>query len=101
MRKSPGWVNARYRRTLEWLAQGDFTERDYVLIWLFSILDNQVTFAFDLAIKYERVFGRDDTSQLIKDECILRVKKFGRRLLVLVKSLVPDRIKRSIKKIVI
>lgn len=101
VRKSPGWVNARYLRTLEWLAQGDFTERDYALLWLFSILDNQVGFAFDLAIEYERVFGRDDTSQLMKDECILRVKKFGRRLLILVKSIVPDRIKRSIKKIII
>lgn len=99
--KSPGWVNARYFRTLEWLAQGGFSQRDYVLLWLFSILENQVGFAFDLVIEYERVFGRDDTYQLMRDECILQLRQLRSRIPALAKSLIPVRIKRLIKKIIL
>jgi hypothetical protein len=100
VKKSPGWVNARYFRTLEWLAQGDFSQRDYVLLWLFSILEHQVGFAFDLVIEYERGFGRDDICQLMRDECILQLRQLRRRIPALAKSLIPVRIKQLIKKII-
>jgi FkbM family methyltransferase len=75
VKKSPGWCDARYLRTTEWLAQGERTRRDYVLLWTFALLDNQPGFALDLAMEYERVFGRDEISQAMKDEPIALMKQ--------------------------
>src|SRR2546422_10793417 len=47
LKLSPGWVNARYLRTLRWLAQRDFGTRDYVALWIFARLDDQLGFACD------------------------------------------------------
>jgi len=99
VRKSPGWVNARYFRTIEWLARGDFAKRDYVLLWIFALLDKQLGFATDLAIEYEIAFGRDDISQLMKDESILRIRQSRPGMLfAIAKSLLPIPIKRWLKE---
>jgi hypothetical protein len=74
VKRTPGWVEARYLRTIEWLAQGDFDQRDYVLLWVFALLDKQLGFALDLAVEYERIFGRDDVSQLMQDEPTSRIR---------------------------
>jgi FkbM family methyltransferase len=75
VRKSPGWVEARYFRTLEWLGQNHFDQRDYALLWIFALLDRQFGFALDLATEYERVFGRDKIMQIMQNEPILYLKR--------------------------
>jgi hypothetical protein len=75
---SPGWVNARYLRTLSWLAQGDFSKRDYVLLWVFACLDGQLGFAGDLAVEYEKRFGEDDTSRLMIAEAFQEIRRLSR-----------------------
>lgn len=75
IRKSPGWCEARYLRTIEWLAQGDFAKRDYVLLWVFALLDGQSGFAIDLGIEYEQLFGTDDVSQVMQDEPIVLMRR--------------------------
>ena len=74
VRDTPGWCNARYFRTLDWLAKGDFTSRDYILSWAFAIIDNQPGFAFDLALEYERLFGEGDVTQILQREAILLMR---------------------------
>jgi FkbM family methyltransferase len=54
VKKSPGWCEVRYLRTIEWLAQGERTRREYVLLWTFALLDNQLGFALDLAMENEK-----------------------------------------------
>jgi methyltransferase FkbM-like protein len=76
---SPGWVNARYLRTLPWLARGGFGKRDYVVLWVFAWLDAQVGFACDLAVDYEQRFGQDDTSRLMLAEALVELRKLGHR----------------------
>ena len=99
VKQSPGWCEARYFRTIQWLAEGDFSKREYVLLWIFALLDSQFGFAIDLGIEYERVFGKDDISQLMKDEPILRMRQSpGKRLLAIAKSLLPARVKRWLKE---
>ena len=102
VRNSPGWVNARYFRTIEWLAQGDFAKRDYVLLWIFALLDNQLGFAIDTGIEYEKVFGNDEVSQVMKDEPILLIKRSHQmmRFAAAAKSILPIRIKRWLKKFI-
>jgi len=98
VKKSPGWCEARYFRTIEWLAQGDFTKRDYVLLWTFALLDDQVGFAIDLGIKYERVFGKDDVSLIMKEEPISRIRPDRHKMRFTAKSL-PFRIMRRLQKL--
>jgi len=101
VRKSPAWVEARYLRTIEWLVQGNFTKREYVLLWTFGLLDGQIGFALDLAIEYEKIFERDDISEIMKEEPILRLKRSGDSMLFsIAKSLFPVRTKRWLKKFI-
>lgn len=97
LKKSPGWCEARYFRTIEWLAQGDFTKRDYVLLWTFALLDDQLGFAIDLGIEYDRIFGKDDISRAMKEESILRIRQ-SRHKVRFAKSL-PFRIMRGLQKL--
>lgn len=62
---SPGWVNARYLRTIE-SSQGLGRDR-LALLWVFALLDNQPGYALDLAVEYERRFGRDELHPLLVD----------------------------------
>ncbi len=99
-KKSPCWCEARYFRTRDWLAQGSFDKRDYVLLWVFSLLDGQLGFAIELAFEYERIFGSDKFFQVMIDEAILRIKQLRpKKKLVrtLAGKLLPTQIKQRIK----
>ena len=93
---SPGWVNARYLRTLSWLAQGDFSNRDYVVLWVFACLDAQLGFAGDLAVEYEKRFGQNDTSRFMLAEALRAIRRLGSRrqsVFEKAKALFPFRLK--------
>ena len=49
LRTSPGWCEARYLRTTEWLAAQRCGEREFILAWTFAMLDRQHGHALDLA----------------------------------------------------
>lgn len=104
-KKSPCWCESRYLRTIDWLAQGTFEQRDYVLLWVFSIVDGQLGFAIDLAFEYERIFGSDKLSQVMIDEAIGRLKqlrpKHKKRLVkTLAGKLLPSQIKQWLKEFI-
>lgn len=67
-RKSPGWCEARYLRSLESMATEEYTPREYVLLWIFALIDNQLGFALDLEAEYEKRFGRDELLATMKTE---------------------------------
>jgi len=92
VKKSPGWCEARYFRTIEWLAKGGFAKRDYVLLWTFALLDGQFGFAIDLAIEYERVFGKDDISRTMKEEPILLIRRSRHKMRFAAAKSLPFRI---------
>jgi len=100
VKKSPGWCEARYLRTIEWLAEGEFDRTRYVLLWIFSMLDGQLGFALDLAIEYERAFRSDDISQLMKEEPVrLMIRRLRRRsLLDIGKAILPTGVKRWLRE---
>jgi len=104
VRTSPGWCEARYLRTIEWLNQGGFAKGDYVLLWVFALLDNQYGFALDLAVEYEKVWGYDSISQLMKSEPVSRILQSEhklrqiRTLFTMVKSIVPPPVRRWVRR---
>lgn len=75
IKTSPGWCEARYLRTIDWLADGQFGKRDYILLWIFALLDGQYGFAIDVGFEYEKCFGKDKTAQLLQTEPIAFIKR--------------------------
>ncbi|MCI1279431.1 MAG: FkbM family methyltransferase [Nitrospira sp.] len=101
IRTSPGWVNARYLRTLSSLAAAQCDRRQYVLLWIFSLIDNQIGYAADIVLEYERKFGHDNASRLMNAETLGELQRLGRRrhsMRQLVKRLVPAPIKTWVKR---
>lgn len=99
LKKSPAWCEARYLRTIESLACGDFGKPDYVLLWIFALLDNQVGFAADLTIEYESTFGKDAVSETMRDEVRQRLRRAGLPMLFsAAKYLLPSQTRRQIRR---
>lgn len=107
LKKSPGWCEARYLRSIESLRDAGLTGREYVLLWVFALLDAQLGFALEVALEYERAFGRSgvEVATSMKDETVALIRHERRRArrpgldMARVKSLVPARTKRWIKKL--
>jgi hypothetical protein len=75
VRPSPGWGEARYLRTIDWLVRRNASQRDFVLLWIFALLDGQFGFAFDLGLEHERAFGTGELTQVMKDEPVALMKQ--------------------------
>jgi FkbM family methyltransferase len=74
VRKTPAYFEARYLRTLEWLADMSLSQQEYVLLWIFALIDGQYGFALDLNIEFERRFGADGVSRQLAAATWLRIK---------------------------
>jgi hypothetical protein len=79
VRKTPAYLEARYLRTLEWLAEHSLSEREYTLLWVFALVDNQVGFAFDVGVEFERLFGANDAYRVLQSLTWQYVHKARRR----------------------
>jgi FkbM family methyltransferase len=100
-RKSPSWCEARYFRTIDSLGQIGSSQRDYVLLWLFALLDRHFGVALDLAVTYEKTFGSDLVSRILMNEPLRQIQRGGpRKWFHRSKSLVPELLKRTIRRLI-
>jgi hypothetical protein len=76
---TPGWVNARYLRTLASMAAAKSDRRQYLLLWVFACLDRQFGFAADVAFEYEGCFGVDEISRVMLGTVHRHLRESGRR----------------------
>jgi hypothetical protein len=74
VRQTPGWTECRYLRSLESLAATGATRREYLLLWVFALIDKQFGFCLDLALEYAKVFGPDELSSRMEAESVARLK---------------------------
>lgn len=74
---SPGWVEGRYLRTVEWMIEQNATPREFVLLWAFAMLAQQFGFALDIAISYKDRFGADETCQTLYHYPLKQLKRAG------------------------
>lgn len=101
VKNTPCWCEARYFRTLDSISRRG-TNRDYVLLWIFSFLDNQFGFAIDLAFEYEKVFGSNDISKMMKNIAVSRIRQLcSKKMFIRTKILrfFPFRFKQWLKKV--
>jgi hypothetical protein len=73
VRQTPGWTECRYLRSLESLLATGARRREYVLLWVFALIDKQFGFCLDLALEYARRFGEDEVSKQLQAESIARI----------------------------
>ena len=102
VRQTPGWTECRYLRSLESLAATGATKREYVLLWVFSLIDKQFGFCLDLALEYARRFGQDEISALMESESIARLDealKAAEKPKNQVQVTVFGRVKRKVKRV--
>jgi len=97
---SPSWCEARYLRTIDWLQETNSDREQYLLLWIFAIIDQQIGFSADIAFEYESKFGKDEFSQMIIQESIVMIKKLSKQqtLKQKISRLIPQNIKNIIKK---
>lgn len=105
IRNSPGWCEARYLRTVGHLEKREATQRDFILLWVFALLDSQWGFALDIAEAFERRFGQAATPTWLESAPlrILRAEAIRHRpplFLSPVKALVPRPIKRWLRHLI-
>jgi hypothetical protein len=74
-KKSPGWCEARYLRSLGAMESRAFTVREYALLWVFALLDQQFGFALDVAVECRKRFGESEPSRLMWDEALSLLKQ--------------------------
>jgi FkbM family methyltransferase len=67
VRTSPAYIEARYLRTVEWLADNKMSEQEYMLLWIFALADRQLGFALDLSVEYERLFCASAASRKLTE----------------------------------
>jgi hypothetical protein len=60
---TPGWIEATYLRSVDHLVGRKSPARDYVLLWIFSLMNGQLGFALDVALAYKDAHGADETSR--------------------------------------
>jgi hypothetical protein len=75
IRPSPGWCEARYLRTLESLSKRNAGMRDYALLWVFSMIEQQWGYALDIAVEYNKMFGNDDIYLLLREAPLRQVRR--------------------------
>jgi hypothetical protein len=75
LRPSPGWVEARYLRTLESLDEQPVGPREYLLLCAFALLDRQTGFALDVLAELDRRFGGDERSPRLRQEAMRQVRQ--------------------------
>jgi hypothetical protein len=73
LRRSPGWVEARYLRTTTWLQENGRGSRDFLVLWVFAVLDGQLGYALDVATEHKRTFPNDGIGEELYAEAFLRV----------------------------
>jgi hypothetical protein len=59
LRSSPTAAEARYLRSAAWLDRAHAGKRDYVLLFVFAVIERQNGFAFDVLKSYRTRFGSD------------------------------------------
>jgi len=79
VRSSPAYLEARYLRTLEWLAEKSLSPREYTLLWIFALTDDQLGFALDVGVEFERIFGATDASRQLNAVTWQLITKARRR----------------------
>lgn len=101
VRPSPGWCEARYLRTLESLRTRNAGARDYALLWVFTMMEQQWGYALDIAHAYQQQFGQDNVSTHLLDLPLKEIYSRNHGLRAFAKRFLPKPLKAFLKQLVL
>lgn len=93
LKTNPGWVNARYLRTPQWLVENKSDKDTWLTLFAFALIDKSLGFALDLAQVYQHQFGTDENFQLMQETAIGLLN-------VSVRRNIPGLLRRGLRKII-
>lgn len=93
-RVTPAWVEARYLRTTEHLAQIDAGTREYQLLWCFAMIDRQFGFAFDVVEAYARRFPSSIVTETMREATLSALRR--PRPAAMMQRILPTALRRSL-----
>lgn len=98
VKTAPGWVEARYLRTVQSLQDGAYNKADYVMLWVFTMQAGHFGFALDVLSAYVERFGNDSYANIMEQEVTAALRRISPHPLVqFAKSLLPRSLKRWVK----
>jgi hypothetical protein len=100
VRLSPGWCEARYLRTLDSLVAEEKGQRDYILLWVFAIIEKHWGFALDIASGYEERFGRDSILSQLYNLPLQQINLRNTGLRGIIKKVLPNPVKEFLGRLV-
>jgi hypothetical protein len=100
VRPSPGWCKACYLRTIESLKGQNAELHDYVLLWVFAMMEQQWGYALDIAYDYRQQFRQDAVSSQLQDLPLKQIYRQNQNFRVFVQRLFPRQLKKFLKQIV-
>jgi hypothetical protein len=75
---APGWCEARYLRSVDWLNQEGVNVREYLVAWGFALLLREYGYAFDLVRQIGQIDGKSSLSETLWGYTKLCVKRRAR-----------------------
>ena len=102
VRSSPCWCEARYLRTIESFSQRNAGKRDYMLLWVFAMIERQWGYALDIAQAYRQQFGDDQILDQLWDAPLRQLQRYTLKTAwVAFKAMVPVPLKKIIKHLLL
>ncbi|MDQ3100672.1 MAG: hypothetical protein M3R08_04750 [Bacteroidota bacterium] len=74
VRRTPGWTELRYLRSIGSLKASGASKRDIVLLWAIATMDEQYGFGLDLASHWEASYGLDATCKSMRQGSLEQIK---------------------------
>lgn len=99
VRVSPGWGEARYLRSAEWLIAHDFKPRDWCVLALFALMDGQFAYTLDLCAAYKKLYGEDEINKIMLAVALQNIHSEHKKMRGSISARVLRRIQRLGNKI--
>jgi FkbM family methyltransferase len=74
IRKTPGWTELRYIRSIESTLAAGGGKREMALLWVIATIDEQHGFALDVVGQWDKQFGPDESSRAMREESVARIR---------------------------
>lgn len=97
-RTSPAWCEATYLRTVDALVASRGDRDGFSMLWTFSLLEDQLGFALDLAAEYERRFGVDQGWRLLMEKTLSAAQRRSFRPLMSQAGEIPRWVSRNLRR---
>lgn len=97
-RQAPGWVEARYLRSTQYMIDHQFDRSTFTIAWAFGMLVKQYGYALDVVLAYGTQHKQDDIYMMMMHSTQTQIESLRPNpVYQSIKAFIPRRIKQQIK----